>query len=126
MLLRFNFIRIIYHPVKSSITWQLLIMWLLSVTKDNKSLNFKGELDSKIDFSSFKHLGIVEQLYEGFFKLLVEQVNCNESTNLIGGSIVLSAVVYNVGYDIRMIKTRKNMFSVRLLAAIKEKQVCKT
>ena len=31
----------------------------------------------------------------------------------------MSAVVYDVGYDIRMIKTRKNMVSVRLLAAIK-------
>ena len=27
---------------------------------------FKGELNPKIDFSSFEHLGIVEQLYEGF------------------------------------------------------------
>ena len=26
----------------------------------------EGELNPKIDFSSFEHLGIVEQLYEGF------------------------------------------------------------
>ena len=28
--------------------------------------NFKGELNPKIDFSSFEHIGIVEQLYEVF------------------------------------------------------------
>ena len=33
------------------------------------------------------------------------------------------AVVYEVGYDTRMIKTKKNIVSVRLLAAIKEKQL---
>ena len=33
----------------------------------------------------------------------------------------MSAVVYDVGYDTTMIKTRKNMVTVRLLAAIKEK-----
>ena len=33
----------------------------------------------------------------------------------------MSAVVYDVGYDTRMIKTRKNMVTVRLLAAVKEK-----
>ena len=33
----------------------------------------------------------------------------------------MSAVVYGVAYDIRMIKTRKNMGTVRLLAAIKQK-----
>ena len=38
----------------------------------------------------------------------------------------MSAVVYDVGYDIRMIKTRKNMVTVRLLAAIKEKELRKT
>ena len=38
----------------------------------------------------------------------------------------MSAVVYDVGYDIRMIKTRKNMVSVWLLAALKEKQLHKT
>ena len=27
---------------------------------------FKGKLNPKIDFSSFEHLGIVEQLYEVF------------------------------------------------------------
>ena len=32
-------------------------------------------------------------------------------------------VVYEVGYDTRMIKTKKNIVSVRLLAAIKEKQL---
>ena len=39
---------------------------------------------------------------------------------------MMSAVVYDVGYDTRMIKTRKNMVTVRLLAAIKEKQLRKT
>ena len=38
----------------------------------------------------------------------------------------MSAVVSDVGYDTRMIKTRKNMVTVRLLAAIKEKQLRKT
>ena len=38
----------------------------------------------------------------------------------------MSAVVYDVGYDTRMIKTRKNMVTVRLLAAIKENQLRKT
>ena len=33
----------------------------------------------------------------------------------------MSAVVYDVGYDTRMIKTRKNVVTVRHLAAIKEK-----
>ena len=37
----------------------------------------------------------------------------------------MSAVVYDVGYDTRMIKSRKNMVIVRLLAAIKEKQLHK-
>ena len=35
---------------------------------------------------------------------------------------VMSVVVYDVGYDTRMIKTRKNMVTVRLLAAIKENE----
>ena len=35
---------------------------------------------------------------------------------------MMSAVVYDVGYDTRMIKTRKNMANVRLLAAIKVKK----
>ena len=34
----------------------------------------------------------------------------------------MSAVVYDVDYDTRIIKTRKNMVTMRLLAAIKEKQ----
>ena len=34
----------------------------------------------------------------------------------------MSAVVDDVGYDIRMIKMRKNMVTVRLLAAIREKE----
>ena len=34
----------------------------------------------------------------------------------------MSAVVYYVSYDTRMIKTRKNMVTVRFLAAIKEKK----
>ena len=38
----------------------------------------------------------------------------------------MSVVLYDVGYDIRMIKTRKNIVTVRLLAAIKEKQLRKT
>mgnify|MGYP001796376567 CR=1 FL=1 len=38
----------------------------------------------------------------------------------------MSAVVYDVGYDTRMIKTRKNMVIERLLDAIKEKQIRKT
>ena len=38
----------------------------------------------------------------------------------------MSAVFYDVGYDTKMIKTRKNMVTVQLLAAIKEKQLCKT
>ena len=33
----------------------------------------------------------------------------------------MSAVVYDVGYDTRMIKTRKTMVTVLLLIAIKEK-----
>ena len=39
---------------------------------------------------------------------------------------MMSAVVYDVGYDTRLIKTRKKMVTVRLLAAIKEKQLRKT
>ena len=35
--------------------------------------NFKGELNPKIDLSSFEHLGIVEQLNEVFFMLLAER-----------------------------------------------------
>ena len=35
---------------------------------------------------------------------------------------MISAVVYDVGYDSRMIKMRKNMITVRLLAAIKGKK----
>ena len=34
----------------------------------------------------------------------------------------MSEVVYDVGYDTRVIKTRKNMVTVHLLAAIKEKK----
>ena len=34
----------------------------------------------------------------------------------------MSAVVYDVGYDTRIIKTRKNVVTVLLLAAIKEKK----
>ena len=36
---------------------------------------------------------------------------------------MMSAVVCDVGYDTRLIKKRKNMVTVRLLAAIKEKQL---
>ena len=35
---------------------------------------------------------------------------------------MMSAVVYDVGYDTRVIKTRKNMVTVRLLAALLEKK----
>ena len=63
-----------------------------------------------------------------FFKLLAEQLR------KIWGSItidkiwsaaqyVMSVVLYDVGYDIRMIKTRKNIVTVRLLAAIDRKSV---
>ena len=38
---------------------------------------------------------------------------------------MMPAVVYDVGYDTRMIKNRKNMVTLRLLAAIKEKQLRK-
>ena len=38
----------------------------------------------------------------------------------------MSTVVCNIGYDARMIKTRKNMVTVWFLAAIKEKQLHKT
>ena len=41
-------------------------------------------------------------------------------------SFLATTVVYDVGYDIRMIKTRKNMVTVRLLAATKEQQLRKT
>ena len=37
----------------------------------------------------------------------------------------MSAFVYDVGYDTRMNKTRKNMVTVRLSAAIKENQLPK-
>ena len=36
---------------------------------------------------------------------------------------MMSAVVYDVGYDSRLIKTRKNIITVRLLAAMKEKKI---
>ena len=41
---------------------------------------------------------------------------------------MMSAVVYDVGFDIKMIKTRENIVTgtVRLLAAIKEKQLRQT
>ena len=38
----------------------------------------------------------------------------------------MSAVVYDVGYYTKMIKTRKSMVTVRRLAAIKEKKLRKT
>ena len=34
----------------------------------------------------------------------------------------MSAVFYDVGYETRIVKTRKNMVTVRLLAAKKEKK----
>ena len=44
---------------------------------------------------------------------------CNESTRFDRRLNVMSAVAYDVCYDTRMIKTRKNMVTMRLLAAIK-------
>ena len=38
----------------------------------------------------------------------------------------MSAAVYGVGYDTRMLKKRENMVTVRLLAAIKDKKLRKT
>ena len=39
---------------------------------------------------------------------------------MIGGSkCVMSAAVYDVGHDTRMLKKRKNMIIIKLLAAIK-------
>ena len=35
---------------------------------------------------------------------------------------MMSAVVYDLNFNIRMIKTRKNVVTERLLAAIKEKK----
>ena len=35
---------------------------------------------------------------------------------------MMSPVVYDVGYDTRMIKMRKNMVTVQHLAAVKEKK----
>ena len=61
-----------------------------------------------------------------FFMLLDEQFRkirgfVTNRQDLIGGSNMMSAVVYGV-VDTRMIKKRKNLVSVRLLAAIKEKE----
>ena len=39
---------------------------------------------------------------------------------------MMSAVVRHAGYNTRMIKKRKNVVAVRLLAAIKEKKLRKT
>ena len=62
-----------------------------------------------------------------FFKLLAEQfkkIRCfvTNRQDLTGGSICDVSGCYDVGYDTRMIKTRKTMVTVRLLAAIKEKK----
>ena len=38
----------------------------LTPSIQNSSKSFKGELNPKIDFSSFEYLGSVEQLYEVF------------------------------------------------------------
>ena len=38
---------------------------------------------------------------------------------------MILAVVYDIGYDTRMIKTGKNLVTVRLSAAVKEKQLHK-
>ena len=66
-----------------------------------------------------------------FFKAVSRAVQknlmfCNESTRFDRRLNMMSAVVYDVGYDTRIIKTRENMVTVRLLAAIKEKQLHKT
>ena len=39
--------------------------------------SIKRELNPKIDFSSFEHLGIAKQQYKVFFKLLAEQLKKN-------------------------------------------------
>ena len=54
--------------------------------------NFKGELNPKIDFSSFEHLGIVEQLYKVYWlldKQFKKKKKCfvMNRKNLIGSSI---------------------------------------
>ena len=46
-------------------------------------------------------------------------MSCNESTRFDRRL----NIVYDVGYDTRMIKTRKNMVTVWLLAAIKIKKL---
>ena len=89
-------------------------------------VTFKGKLNPKIDFSPFEHLGVVEQLYEVF-------LSCSKNFDVLwridkiwaAAQYVISAVVFDVGYDTRMIKTRKTMVNVRLLAAVKEKQLRK-
>ena len=44
---------------------------------------------------------------------------CNESTKFDRRPNMMSAVVYDVSYDNRKIKTTKNMVTMRVLAAIK-------
>ena len=114
--------------------WVFLVRHLqcIVIQTQNAPRFSKGELNPKIDFSSFEHLGIVEQLYEVFLRLnLVRQAvqkNLMILINMIWSAAPyeMSAVVYDVGYDTTMIKMRKNMVTVRILAAIKEKQLHKT
>ena len=48
---------------------------------------------------------------------------CNKTTRFDWqiNNYVMSTVVYDIGYNTRMIKMRKNIVTVQLLAAIKEK-----
>ena len=50
-------------------SYNVLTLKQTQITIVQLSVVFKGELKPKIDFSSFEHLGIVEQLY---VKLLAE------------------------------------------------------
>ena len=45
---------------------------------------------------------------------------CNKSTRFDRRAQNVQSAVYDVGYDTRMIKKRKSMVAVALLAAIKE------
>ena len=60
-------------------------------------------MNPKLEFLSFELLGRVEQLHKVFFKTVTNR------QDLIGGSIiyVMSAVIYDLGYDTKMIKRGK-------------------
>ena len=47
--------------------------YLSNVVPEIRNSWFKGELNPKIDFLSFEHLGIVEQLYGFFYAVSREQ-----------------------------------------------------